>query len=102
MSALATYHRRDEGDGKLLWLAVVISILLHLGVYYVLPFLQSQAVQPIKRIVVELSMTEQQQAAPPPAPPPPEQPKKEPTPQQVVKQVQPQKPIEKIIEKRQC
>ena len=100
MSALVTYHRRDDGDGKLFGLAIVISILLHLGLYYVLPYLQSRAVQPIKRIVVELNMTEQQQAvAPPPAPPPPEQPKTEPTPQQVVKQVQPQKPIEKIIKK---
>ena len=97
MSALVTYHRRDDGDSKLFGLAIVMSVLLHLGVYYVLPYLQSHAVQPIKRIVVELSMTEQQQAAPPPpAPPPPEQPKTEPTPQQVVKQqVQPQKPIEK-------
>ena len=88
-------QRNDAGDGKLFGLAIAISILLHIGVYYVLPFLQSQAVQPIKRIVVELSMTEQQQTEPPPAPPPPEQPKKEPTPQQVVKQVKQQKPIEK-------
>ena len=87
-------HRNDVGDGKLFVLAIALSLALHFGVYYVLPFLQTHAVQPFKRIVVELSLSEQQQVAPAP-PTPPEQPKTEPTPQQVVKQVTPQKPIEK-------
>ena len=96
MSALVTYHPSEAGDSKLFGLAVAISLLLHISIYYILPYLQSRAVAPIQRIVVEMNMTEQQQAAATPtAPPPPEQPKTESTPQQVVKQVQPQKPIEK-------
>jgi len=97
LSALVTHYRNDGSDSKLFVLAIAVSFLLHIGLYYVLPYLQNNAVQPIKRLVVELNMTEQQQEAPQsPAPPPqPEQSKTEPVPQQIVRQqVKPQKPIE--------
>jgi periplasmic protein TonB len=95
-SAYTENHKLSSDSDRLFWLALSFSLLLHVGLYYVLPYLQSSSVQPIKRIVVELNMSEQQQAVSEPAPESKVEPTPiEPKPQQVIKeQVKPQKPVE--------
>lgn len=95
-SAYAENQKLSSNSDTLFWFALILSLLLHVGLYYVLPYLQSSPVQPIKRIVVELNMAEQQQAVSEPAPEPKVEPTLiEPKPQQVIKeQAKPQKPVE--------
>ncbi|MDI1308950.1 MAG: TonB family protein [Methylotenera sp.] len=95
-------QRSITNESKLFWLALAFSLLLHMGLYYVLPYLKGNAQIPVKRIEVELSVIEPQPEVktpePLPAPPPP-QAKAEPTPEKPVQQhvtkptPEPQKPV---------
>ena len=71
----------DARDTDKFWLALALSLLLHAGLYYLVPYLQSRAVTPLERIEIVLD-TALQPAAPAPAPTPPAPPpvKAEPVP----------------------
>lgn len=83
------------------WLAIVISLLLHAGLYYGLPYWRNETPPPLERIEITLNTAMQPPAAPmAPTPPPASEPVPElPPPKPVIKpEPQPtkkEKPVEK-------
>ena len=91
----------DARDTDKFWLALALSLLLHAGLYYLVPYLQSRAVTPLERIEIVLD-TALQPVAPAPAPTPPAPPpvKAEPVPEKPEPKpvVKPQPKREKPVE----
>lgn len=94
MNSMAFNASSQESDG--FWLALAISVLLHAGLYYGLPYWRSDPVPPLERIEVTLNAA-QPQASPAPAPPPVVEPLPEPPPPEPVVKPKPKpaKPVEK-------
>ena len=95
MNSMAFNASSQEADG--FWLALAISVLLHVGLYYGLPYWRSETPPPLERIEVTLNAA-QPQAAPAPAPPFEVEPLPEPEPPKPVVKPKP-KPKPKPVEK---
>lgn len=62
----------DINDSHQFWLALVLSLLIHMSFYYLLPYIKSEPMLAMKRIEVELNtvMQPRPEAPTPPAPAP--------------------------------
>ena len=86
-------------DTDRLWLALVISLLLHGGLYYGLPYFRSEPTPPSERIEVTLDTLMQPQATPAAPTPPVVEPIPEPPPPKSMAKPEPKPKKEKPVEK---